>query len=170
MPRAGHPPTDALGTATLERQDRAPPSSVLAPEILFRLPTTAAGPIYHELTQQITRHIASGRLRPGDELPSIRDVARALSVNMMTVQRAYSTLAESGVLTARRGHRTTVAPKAAVHRVPERSVAELLRPALERAAQEAHELGMTPEAALALFARALASGSAGCENSRRNLG
>ena len=51
-----------------------------------------------QLKQQITWLIASGRLKPGDRLPSVQEMARNLGINLHTVRSAYGKLAAEGLL------------------------------------------------------------------------
>jgi GntR family transcriptional regulator len=62
-----------------------------------------ATPIYAQLERGLRAAIAAGRLRPGDQLPTVRQLAVELSVNANTVARVYSDLERSGVLETRRG-------------------------------------------------------------------
>ena len=62
-----------------------------------------ATPIYAQLERGLRAAIAAGRLRPGDQLPTVRQLAVELSVNANTVARVYSELERSGVLETRRG-------------------------------------------------------------------
>jgi DNA-binding transcriptional regulator YhcF (GntR family) len=66
-------------------------------------------PIYLQIVQQVKYLVASGRLAPGDELPTIRALAERLLVNPNTVARAYRELESDGVVTTRRGAGTHVA-------------------------------------------------------------
>jgi GntR family transcriptional regulator len=59
-------------------------------------------PIYQQIVNQVKYLVASGRLRPGDELPAIRVLAEQLEVNPNTVARAYRELEVVGVVTKRR--------------------------------------------------------------------
>jgi len=59
-------------------------------------------PIYLQVMQQIKYLVASGRLQPGEELPSIRTLAEQLLVNPNTIARAYRELEASGVVEKRR--------------------------------------------------------------------
>jgi len=68
-------------------------------------------PIYLQIMGQVKRLIASGRLRPGDEMPPIRALAEQLTVNPNTVARAYLELERAGVVTKRQGAGTYVAEK-----------------------------------------------------------
>ncbi|MDB5100993.1 MAG: cyanobacteria-specific GntR-like domain containing transcriptional regulator [Cyanobacteria bacterium RYN_339] len=60
-------------------------------------------PIHDQLVQQIALHIAAGVLRPGERLPSIRDLARRLDVHPNTVSAVYKALEGYGVVTVRQG-------------------------------------------------------------------
>ncbi|MFN9446710.1 MAG: GntR family transcriptional regulator [Pirellulaceae bacterium] len=59
-------------------------------------------PIYLQVMQQIKYLVASGRLQPGEELPSIRTLAEQLLVNPNTIARAYRELETAGVVEKRR--------------------------------------------------------------------
>ena len=59
-------------------------------------------PIYLQIVNQVKYLVASGRLRPGEELPPIRVLADKLTVNPNTVARAYRELEVAGVVTKRR--------------------------------------------------------------------
>jgi GntR family transcriptional regulator len=65
-------------------------------------------PIWSQIEEGIRRLVGSGALSPGAAVPSVRDLARELSINPATVAKAYQRLAESGVLTVRRGEGTYV--------------------------------------------------------------
>ena len=60
-------------------------------------------PIYAQLERSFRAAIAAGRLRPGDQLPTVRQLAVQLSINANTVARVYAELERSGVLETRRG-------------------------------------------------------------------
>ncbi|QIR05004.1 GntR family transcriptional regulator [Salinivibrio costicola] len=60
-------------------------------------------PKFQQLIEQIQRQIASGALRSGERLPSVRVLARELKMNPMTVSRSYQQLAEQGWLERVRG-------------------------------------------------------------------
>jgi GntR family transcriptional regulator len=66
-------------------------------------------PLYVQLGEQVLAAVARGELRRGDRLPSVRDVAGELSLNPLTVNRAYAELEREGVLETRRGLGTFVA-------------------------------------------------------------
>jgi GntR family transcriptional regulator len=62
-----------------------------------------AMPIYAQIEHGLRAAIATGRLRTGDQLPTVRQLAVELSVNANTVARVYAELERSGVLETRRG-------------------------------------------------------------------
>jgi GntR family transcriptional regulator len=69
-------------------------------------------PIYRQIVNQVKYQIASGRLRPGEELPPIRTLAEQLTITPNTVVKAYDELESEGVLVKRRGAGTYVAETA----------------------------------------------------------
>jgi len=88
------------------------------------------------------RHlVASGALRPGDPLPSVRDLAREQRINPNTVAKAYQRLAEAGVLESRRGEGTFVAERPPA--MPAAEKTRLLRESATRLAMLAVNLGAT---------------------------
>ncbi len=77
---------------------------------MFHLePTGGGGPIWKQIEEAMRRVIASRYFRSGDVVPSVRQLARALSVTPNTVERAYQRLITAGVLLSRRGRGTFVA-------------------------------------------------------------
>src|SRR5262245_33169151 len=60
-------------------------------------------PIYDQIVSQVIFGVASGVLRVGERVPSVRDLALRLEVNPNTVARAFQELERKGVLAARRG-------------------------------------------------------------------
>lgn len=66
-------------------------------------------PIYEQIQQQIQNAIAQGILKPGDPLPSMRGLARQLSVSVITVQKAYENLSRDGFIVSAVGKGSIVA-------------------------------------------------------------
>ncbi len=60
-------------------------------------------PIYEQIKQQIKEQIFSGALKSGEQLPSIRMLAKELKVGVITSKRAYDDLCEEGVLVSHQG-------------------------------------------------------------------
>ena len=80
----------------------------------FSLDPKSGVPIYRQIQDQIRYGISSGRLRPGEQLPTVRALAVDLSVNPNTVIKAYTELERQGVLTTEQGSGTFVAPQPVV--------------------------------------------------------
>jgi GntR family transcriptional regulator len=72
-----------------------------------------ATPIYAQLERGLRAAIATGRLKPGDQLPTVRQLAVDLQINANTVARVYLELERAGVLETRRGVGSFVAATAA---------------------------------------------------------
>ena len=70
---------------------------------IFQVSPSSGVPIFRQLIDQVHALIAAEKLVPGDMLPSIREVAKELEVNMMTVSKAYSRLELDGVTERVRG-------------------------------------------------------------------
>jgi GntR family transcriptional regulator len=68
-----------------------------------------ATPLHAQLERNIRTAIASRRLKPGDQLPTVRQLAVALRINANTVAKVYSQLERSGALGTRRGVGTFIA-------------------------------------------------------------
>lgn len=67
-----------------------------------------SAPVYVQIVRQVKRLLASDRLQAGDELPSVRALARELLVNPNTVARAYRSLEGMGVVESRQGSGTFI--------------------------------------------------------------
>ena len=68
-------------------------------------------PVYRQMIDQIKYYIASGTLKPGDQLPSVRELAQRLSVNPTTVVKAYTELQHEEVIDIRHGKGAFVAER-----------------------------------------------------------
>lgn len=68
-------------------------------------------PIYVQIREQMLRAIGAGLLRPGEQLPTMREVAVALKVDLNTVRHAYDDLAQAGAIVVLRARGTYVAQK-----------------------------------------------------------
>lgn len=88
--------------------------------MFIRIESSSAVPVYRQILDQIKYQVASGALRPGDRLPSVRELARRLPVNQNTVLKAYDLLAAEGLLTRRQGDGTFVEDAPSALKKPER--------------------------------------------------
>jgi GntR family transcriptional regulator len=105
-------------------------------------------PIYVQVMQQIKYLVASGRLQPGDELPSIRTLAEQLIVNPNTIARAYRELETAGVVEKRRTAGTFVAEAGSPLARKERL--KLLKQRVDQLLVEAFQMGFDLEEVLKL--------------------
>lgn len=119
----------------------------------FHIQPASDEPIYRQIVEQVRRHVASGQWRAGDELPSVRALAQAHTLNPMTVSKAYSLLESQGLLERRRGQGMVIASVGTRSSLSQRRA--LLQPALTAAALQAAQLGLEHAEAMALFARCL---------------
>jgi GntR family transcriptional regulator len=65
-------------------------------------------PIYRQIAERIKQLIATGLLQPGDQLPTVRQLAADLRVNFNTIARAYRTLDKAGVISTQQGRGTYI--------------------------------------------------------------
>src|SRR5919112_3707166 len=77
----------------------------------FRLDLKSGVPVYRQLIDQVLVAVASGTLGPGDQLPTVRQLAVDLSINPNTVVRAYKELEIRGMLTTQQGTGTFITSK-----------------------------------------------------------
>ncbi|MGV9288020.1 GntR family transcriptional regulator [Streptomyces sp. NPDC003719] len=80
--------------------------------MLLSLDNNDTRPLHEQVAGAVRRAIAEGECGPGDRLPSARDLAEALDVNVNTVLRALRGLRDEGLLEFRRGRGVTVAQEA----------------------------------------------------------
>jgi GntR family transcriptional regulator len=75
----------------------------------FQINPHSGVPVYRQMVDQVKYYIASETLKPGDQLPSIRELAQKLAVNPTTVVRVYSDLEHEGIIERRHGKGAFVA-------------------------------------------------------------
>ena len=113
--------------------------------MIISLDTFSDVPIYQQLRNQIVLGIATGDLRAGEKLPTIRALATELGINMMTVSKAYQILRQEGYINSDRRNGAWVAQQAgnegAVHK---------LEDALRLIVAEARLSGVAEETLIAL--------------------
>jgi GntR family transcriptional regulator len=101
-------------------------------------------PIYTQLVDRIEHLIASGVLKSGDQLPTVRQMAAELRVNFNTIARAYRILDEEGVISTQQGRGTYV-----LEPMPPEKATRLRRAALESMTksflEHAHQVGFNPD-------------------------
>ena len=120
--------------------------------IEFRLDRTSGVTTYWQLVQQVRHAIRVGRLKPGDQLPTAREVVSKLAINPNTVLKAYRELERDSLVTSRPGQGTFVTR--AAHAMPG-SAHTALRRSLERWVRSAREAGLDTENIRAIVATTL---------------
>ena len=111
-------------------------------------------PIYIQIADRIRQLVASGALKPGEHLPTIRQLAVDLTVDPNTVARAYALLDAEGVISTQRGRGTFVAERPDTQRLA-RFRAEKLRATLHRGVLEVLSQGYNPAEILMVFSQEL---------------
>jgi GntR family transcriptional regulator len=120
----------------LENPDDGTPSTVN-----IQLDFRSRQPIYLQIVEQIRNLVASGKLKQGDQLPTVRQLATELRVNFNTVARAYRLLDEAGLISTQQGRGTYIweAPSAeTISRLRQQSLEGLTRDYLAEAARLAY--------------------------------
>ena len=101
-----------------------------------------ATPIYAQLERSLRAAIATGRMQPGDQLPTVRQLAVELRVNANTVARVYAELERAGVIETRRGVGSFISATPAEARPP-REYERRLRAFVTRVLADADAAGFT---------------------------
>lgn len=114
----------------------------------LRITPQSGLPIYRQIVDQMKYLVASGRLRPGDDVPPIRTLAEQLIINPNTVARAYRELEVEGLLTKRQGAGTYISNGGSPLAKEQRE--RILRERAESLAAEARNLGFELEELIAI--------------------
>ncbi|HET7744471.1 MAG TPA: GntR family transcriptional regulator [Gaiellaceae bacterium] len=116
--------------------------------IYFHLDARSGVPTYLQLVQQVRQAVRLGILRPGDQLPTVKEVVSSLAINPNTVLKAYRELDREGLVEGRRGVGTFVSGEPPSP--PPEGVKEL-RVALQRWVAKAKAAGLDEEGMTVLF-------------------
>lgn len=117
--------------------------------MFIKINTADATPVYAQMMQQIKYTIASGTLKPGDRLPTVRELATQLTINPNTVLKVYGELEHEGIVTAHKGKGIFVAEGARVLNQQDRE--KLLTDRCRSLATECIHLGVSPSRAQELL-------------------
>jgi GntR family transcriptional regulator len=112
----------------------------MAAKLHLQLDPRSGVPVYRQMMDQMKYYVAGGTLRPGDQLPSIRELAGALAVNPTTVVKAYTELEREGVIEMRHGKGAFVAEQAREASTADQESA--LRRTARQLVMEAAQLGV----------------------------
>lgn len=120
----------------------------MPPLIEVRVDPRSGTPVYLQIVQQVRHALRLGLLRPGDRMPTVRELVATLAINPNTVMRAYRELESAGLIAGRPGQGTFVRetlPGAAAEDLAE------LRVSLTHWLARAAELGLDDESVAALI-------------------
>lgn len=109
----------------------------------LRIDPHSGVPVYRQIRDQMTHLMASGTVRPGDRLPSIRELASQLTLNPATVAKAYAELENEGAVVSERGKGVFAREAASRHGARERET--ILRQMLRQVWVEALQMKTSPE-------------------------
>ena len=131
-------------------------SELLKQLISFQLNPSSGIPAYLQIVQQVERALRMGTLRPGDQLPTVKQVVAEVTVNPNTVTRAYRELEHAGLVEGRQGVGTFVARRP--HGPPPEEQMRVAR-GLERWIETARAAGLDDQAMEAMLRSLLRSAS-----------
>lgn len=115
----------------------------------FQINSHSGVPVYRQMIDQVKYYIASQTLKPGDQLPSIRELAQQLAINPTTVVRVYGDLEHEGIIEMRHGKGAFVA--AASRRMTATEREKALRALARHLAVEAAQMGASASQALKIL-------------------
>lgn len=121
--------------------------------MFLRIERGSSTPVSRQLAEQLASLVAAGKLAPGTRLPSVRELARQLTINQNTVLRVYERLAREGVVELRQGQGTFVVGPV-LPAAPEQH-RERLFEELRGLARQAQALGLSPAEVHELLEQAL---------------
>ena len=110
----------------------------------LRIDADSSTPLYTQIVEQIKDLIAVGEFKPGQQLPTVRQLASDLRINFNTVARAYSLLDQAGIISTQRGRGTFVTGQLNDDQL-NRMRQEKLKAIISTAVGEAVRLGYAPE-------------------------
>jgi GntR family transcriptional regulator len=119
----------------------------------IRVDLRSKTPAYLQIVEQVRALTAAGMLKPGDQLPTVRDMAGEAHINFNTVARAYRILDEAGLISTQHGRGTYAVarpPSARARKARRRALDLLVNDTLEAAAR----IGSGPAEVQAAVARA----------------
>jgi GntR family transcriptional regulator len=116
----------------------------------LRLDHHSGEPIYRQIVEQVMYSVASGELEEGERLPSIRALAKELTINPRTVVKAYEELAHRGLVVMRQGQGVFVTHG---ETAPAAKRKQIIGDRVRRLLAEASRLGATPDEVIEVVER-----------------
>ncbi|WP_067930887.1 GntR family transcriptional regulator [Alicyclobacillus kakegawensis] len=120
----------------------------------LRVDARSSEPMYQQIVDQVKARVAEGLLKPGDRLPSVRELAGMLTINHNTIAKAYQELERQRVIEVVRGRGTFICETGQAWDAEARRQAMV--DTMRKLVVEAHHLGMDETELLRLFQRVLA--------------
>ncbi|MSS83475.1 GntR family transcriptional regulator [Actinomycetaceae bacterium WB03_NA08] len=114
--------------------------------MIISVDPTSNTPLFEQIASAVQTQISAGKIHAGDRLPSAKQLALALDINLHTVLHAYQVLREQGLVTMRRGSGAVISSQAEAINEIHRETQSL--------AERAHTLGLSAEAVASLFKEA----------------
>ena len=111
--------------------------------IHFKLDVKSGVPFHRQIVDQIRYGIASGRLLPGEQLPTVRELAVQLEINPNTVRKAYSELEILGILDTQQGTGTFVSNQGV--EIGEVEMERMLKQICDELVARGHQYNLTLE-------------------------
>src|SRR5579864_6672440 len=121
---------------------------------IFTVDAHSGVPIYLQLIEQVKRSVALGVLAPGEQLPTVKQLATNLTINPNTVARVYRELERDGVIETSPGRGSFVRNNGGVGNAA-RAAADVAAAAIDAAVREAKSIGVTRRQTREHFERAL---------------
>jgi len=124
-------------------------------------------PIYVQIVEQVRQRVSTGELRPGDQLPTVRQLATELRVNFNTVARAYRLLDEAGLISTQQGRGTYIwegPTEETLKQLKKKSLEELTRNYLDETSRLGYSLKDILEELKRIYLDASHTGSEKQEN------
>lgn len=118
--------------------------------------TNSDVPIYKQIREQVRAAILQGQLQIGEQLPSARQLATSLGINMLTVHKAWNELRQEGLIESRRGEGMFVLPQ--TRKFSEKQKLQSLKAKAQEFLALANSYGLSSGEALNIFRELLDSG------------
>ncbi len=130
--------------------------------MIFDIDLSSPKPVYQQLIDQVKYAVASGRLRAGERLGTIRDVAVQARVNRNTVARAWIELEREGVIRTRTGQGSFISEDGG-RAIGKAQARRILADRLDDLLAQAHQFGLSEEDVQELVRQRLAKVNLGSE-------
>jgi GntR family transcriptional regulator len=113
--------------------------------VILTVDARSGVPIYQQIVEQVKRSTALGVLLPGEQLPTVKQLALDLTINPNTVARAYRDLERDGVIETSPGRGSFVRGDGTAESSAKVAAIDVARRAIEDAVREAKSMGLSRE-------------------------